>query len=153
MPTNDFPVVFVTHGTVAMMISDSPVKVPIFGEVSRNCPLALWLRQLSKQLALPSLPKAILIITAHWETANSVHITAQEKHTELFYDYGGFPKEAYEIQYKPPGDINLSKRVKTLLEQNGISAKLDEKRNFDHGVFVPLKLIYPDANIPVVALS
>ncbi|CAF1387101.1 unnamed protein product [Adineta steineri] len=152
MSTNNFPVLFVTHGAGPMMFLDSP-PIPVLGEVDRNSPAAKWYRQLSKQLALPSVPKAILIITAHWETSNSVHISAQEKHTELLYDFGGFPKEAYNIQYKPSGDINLSKRVKTLLEQNGISAKLDDKRNFDHGVFIPLKLIYPDANIPVVALS
>ncbi len=135
-----------------MMFLDSPA-MPVFGEIDRNSPAAHWFRQLSRQLALPSSPKAILIITAHWETSNTVHISAQEKHTELLYDYSGFPAEAYQIKFNPPGDINLSKRVKMLLEQAGISAKLDDKRNFDHGVFVPLKLIYPDANIPVVALS
>jgi len=119
----------------------------------KNSPAAHWFRQLSKQLALPSVPKAILVVSAHWETSNSVHISAQEKHTELLYDYYGFPAEAYQIKYTPPGDVNLSKRVKTLLEQAGIPAKLDDKRNFDHGVFVPLKLIYPDANIPVVSMS
>ena len=127
--------------------------IPIIGEVDKNSPAASWLRQLSKQLSLPSIPKAILIVTAHWETSNTVHISAQAQHTELLYDYSGFPSDAYKIKYNPPGDLNLSKRVKTLLEQAGLSAKLDEKRNFDHGVFIPLKLIYPDANIPVVAIS
>jgi aromatic ring-opening dioxygenase catalytic subunit (LigB family) len=135
-----------------MMFFDAP-SIPVIGDVGKNSPAAHWFRQLSKQLSLPSTPKAILVITAHWETSNSVHISAQEKHTELLYDYGGFPPEAYKLQYNPPGDLNLSKRVKTLLEQAGISAKLDEKRNFDHGVFVPLKLIYPDATIPVVSMS
>jgi len=135
-----------------MMFFDAP-SIPVFGEIGKNSPAAQWFRQLSTQLSLPSLPKAILVITAHWETSNTVHINAQEKHTELLYDYSGFPSEAYEIKYNAPGDINLSKRIKTLLEQNGISAKLDDQRNFDHGVFVPLKLIYPDANIPVVSMS
>ncbi len=135
-----------------MMFLDAP-PIPILGQVDKNSPAAQWFRQLSKQLSLPSLPKAILVITAHWETSNNVHISAKEKHTELLYDYSGFSSESYKIKYNPPGDINLSKRIKTLLEQAGISAKLDEKRNFDHGVFIPLKLIYPDANIPVVAIS
>jgi len=152
MSKSDFPVIFVTHGAGPMMFLDSP-PLPIFGEVGKNSPAAHWFRQLSKQLALPSLPKAILVITAHWETSNIVHISAQEKHTQLLYDYSGFPSEAYQLKYNPPGDINLSKRIKLLLEQNGISAKLDDKRNFDHGVFIPLKLIYPDANIPVVSIS
>lgn len=125
----------------------------ILGRVDRNSPAADWFRQLSRQLTLPSLPKAILVVTAHWETSDAVHITAQEQHTKLLYDYSGFPPEAYQLQYNPPGDLNLSKRIKTLLEQQGIPARLDEKRNFDHGVFVPLKLAYPDANIPVVAIS
>jgi aromatic ring-opening dioxygenase catalytic subunit (LigB family) len=135
-----------------MMFLDSP-PMPVLGGIDKNSPAAQWFRQLSTQLSLPSLPKAILVITAHWETSNTVHISAQEKHTDLLYDYSGFPSEAYKIKYNPPGDINLSKRVKTLLEQGGISAKLDDKRNFDHGVFIPLKLIYPDANIPVVSIS
>ncbi len=135
-----------------MMFLDCP-PMPVLGEIDKNSPAAQWFRQLSTQLSLPSLPKAILVITAHWETSNTVHISAQEKHTDLLYDYSGFPSEAYKIKYNPPGDINLSKRVKTLLEQSGISAKLDDKRNFDHGVFIPLKLIYPDANIPVVSIS
>jgi 4,5-DOPA dioxygenase extradiol len=135
-----------------MMFLDAPA-IPVFGGVDKNSPAAQWFRQLSKQLSLPSLPKAILIITAHWETSNTVHISAQAQHTELLYDYSGFPSEAYKLKYNPPGDLDLSKRIKTLLEQAGISAKLDDKRNFDHGVFIPLKLIYPEANIPVVAIS
>lgn len=126
---------------------------PVFGQVDKNSAAAYWFRQLSKQLALPSSPKAILIITAHWETSDTVHISGQEKHTKLLYDYYGFPPETYKLEYSPLGDINLAKRVKKLLEEAGIKAKLDDKRNFDHGVFVPLKLIYPDANIPVVSMS
>ncbi|CAF1612825.1 unnamed protein product [Rotaria magnacalcarata] len=152
MSAPDFPVVFLTHGAGPMMFFESPA-FPVFGEIDKNSPAAQWLRQLSQQLALPSLPKAILVITAHWETSNTIHISAQEKHTELLYDYHGFPSDAYKLKYNPLGDINLAKRVKTLLEEVGISAKLDDKRNFDHGVFIPLKLIYPDANIPVVSMS
>ncbi|CAF1122510.1 unnamed protein product [Adineta ricciae] len=152
MSQTDLPVIYVTHGAGPMMFLDSPA-IPVLGEVGRRSPAALWYSQLSKQLALPTVPKAVLVVTAHWETANSVHISAKEKYTELLYDYYGFPPEAYEIQYNPPGDVNLSKRVKSLLDQAGISAKLDDKRNFDHGVFIPLKLIYPDASIPVVAIS
>jgi len=152
MSKTDFPVVFVTHGAGPMMFLDSK-PFAVLGGIDRNSPAAHWFRQLSKQLALPSVPKAILIVTAHWETSDAVHISAQERHTELLYDYSGFPSEAYQLQYNPPGDVNLSKRIKALLEQHGIPAKLDEKRNFDHGVFIPLKLIYPDANIPVIAIS
>lgn len=152
MTTSDLPVVFVTHGAGPMMFFDSP-PLPILGAVDKNSPAAHWFRQLSKQLALPTTPKAIVVVSAHWETSNAVHISAQEKHTDLLYDYSGFPPESYQIQYRPPGDIKLSKRIQSLLEVAGVPAKLDEKRNFDHGVFVPLKLGFPEANIPVVAMS
>jgi len=144
--------IFVFLYSGPMMFFDSP-PIPVLGAVDKNSPAAHWFRQLSKQLALPTTPKAIIVISAHWETSNAVHISAQEQHTDLLYDYSGFPPESYKIQYRPPGDIKLSKRIQSLLEQAGIVAKLDEKRNFDHGVFVPLKLSFPDATIPVVAMS
>jgi aromatic ring-opening dioxygenase catalytic subunit (LigB family) len=122
-------------------------------QIDKHSPAAHWFRQLSKQLSLPSKPKAILIITAHWETKNIVNISAQKQHSELLYDYGGFAPEAYQLKYSPSGDLNLSNRVKSLLEQAGIQAQLNDQRNFDHGVFIPLKLIYPDADIPVVSMS
>ena len=135
-----------------MMFLESSSR-PGTSQVDKHSPAAHWFRQLSKQLALPSKPKAILIITAHWETRNIININGQPEHPELLYDYGGFPAEAYQIKYNPPGDINLANRIKSLLEQGGIQAKLNDQRNFDHGVFVPLKLIYPDADIPVVSMS
>jgi 4,5-DOPA dioxygenase extradiol len=135
-----------------MMFLESPPR-PVLGEIDKHSPAAHWFRQLSKQLSLPSKPKAILIITAHWETSDIVHINSQQQHPELFYDYGGFPAEAYQLKYNPPGDLNLANRVQSLLQQAGIAAKLNSERNFDHGVYIPLKLIYPDADIPVVSMS
>jgi len=134
------------------MFLETPPR-PILGEIDKHSPAAHWFRQLSKQLSLPSKPKAILIITAHWETKNIVNMNSQEQHPELLYDYGGFLSEAYQLKYNPPGDLNLANRVKSLLEQAGIQAQLNKERNFDHGVFIPLKLIYPDADIPVVSMS
>ncbi len=130
-----------------------PLPERRMSQFDKHSPAAHWFRQLSKQLSLPSKPKAILIITAHWETKDIVNISAQQQHSELLYDYGGFPPEAYQLKYSPPGDLNLSNRVKSLLDQAGIRAQLNTKRNFDHGVFIPLKLIYPDADIPVVSMS
>lgn len=135
-----------------MMFLESPPQ-PIVGQIDKHSPAAQWFHQLAKQLDLPSQPKAVLVISAHWETSNSVHISAQVKHNELFYDYSGFPPEAYKLKYSPPGNVELSRRIQVLLQQADISAQLDENRNFDHGVFVPLKLMYPDANIPVVSMS
>jgi aromatic ring-opening dioxygenase catalytic subunit (LigB family) len=135
-----------------MMFLDSPA-LPTLGQIDRNSPAAHWFRQLSTQLALCPSPKAVLVITAHWETTDAIHISAQEQHTDLLYDYHGFPSEAYQLKYQPAGDVRLSKRVQQLLEKAGIRARLDNRRHFDHGVFIPLKLIYPEANIPVVSMS
>jgi len=146
------PVIYVTHGAGPMMFLESSPERGM-SQFDQHSPAAQWFRQLSKQLSLPSKPKAILVITAHWETTDVIHINAQQQHPELFYDYYGFPAEAYQLKYNPPGDLSLSNRVQSLLEQAGIQAKLNHERNFDHGVFIPLKLTYPDADIPVVSMS
>ena len=71
----------------------------------------------------------------------------------LLYDYYGFPEEAYKIKYDAPGSPKVAQRVANLLQSAGLSGNLDSKRGWDHGVFVPLKLLYPAADIPVVVLS
>lgn len=105
-----------------------------------------------KQLG-PSLPRpeAILLISAHWQ-ANQPVVTSNPK-PELIYDYYGFPPEAYKIQYSAPGQPQLASQVAALLDAAGFKAKQDPKRGWDHGTFVPLKLMYPDADIPLVQLS
>ncbi|NMC45239.1 MAG: dioxygenase [Chloroflexi bacterium] len=101
----------------------------------------------------PSLgsPAAILVISAHWEEPVATITSATQP--PLFYDYYGFPEEAYQIKYPAPGDPILAGKVFNALQAHGIPAKMDDKRGFDHGMFVPLKLMYPDASIPVVQLS
>jgi aromatic ring-opening dioxygenase catalytic subunit (LigB family) len=96
-------------------------------------------------------PEAILIISAHWEEA-CVSLTSASA-PELIYDYGGFPPETYTIQYPAPGNPGLSHEIAELLESQSIPARLDEQRGFDHGMFVPLKLMYPEADIPCIQLS
>jgi 4,5-DOPA dioxygenase extradiol len=96
-------------------------------------------------------PSAILVISAHWEE-NKPTITSGV-FPALIYDYYGFPKEAYEIEYPVPGAPQLANKIFNLLARAGIDAQLDDQRGFDHGLFVPLKLMYPDANIPCVQLS
>jgi aromatic ring-opening dioxygenase catalytic subunit (LigB family) len=96
-------------------------------------------------------PKAILVVTAHWEEQQPT-ISSNEKH-DLLYDYYGFPKEAYDITYPAPGEPTVAKRVHDLLKQAGFSPKFDLKRGWDHGVFIPLKLMIPEADIPVVQMS
>ncbi|MDN3650737.1 class III extradiol ring-cleavage dioxygenase [Reinekea marina] len=96
-------------------------------------------------------PSAILVVSAHWE-ANKATITSAA-HPPLLYDYSGFPEAAYSLTYPAPGEPALAKIIFDALQKAGIDAELDENRGFDHGVFVPLTLMYPKADIPVVQLS
>jgi 4,5-DOPA dioxygenase extradiol len=96
-------------------------------------------------------PSAIVVISAHWEEEKPT-ITSGER-PSLIYDYYGFPSESYEIQYLAVGNPALAHKIFDLLKSNRIEATLTDKRGFDHGLFVPLKLMYPDATIPCVQLS
>lgn len=121
--------------------------MPLLGD-NRHADMVRFLREVTPSIGRPA---AILIISAHWEE-NQPTITAG-KFPALIYDYHGFPKEAYEIEYPAPGDPALAGRIAGLLESSGFDAVLDAQRGFDHGVFVPLKLMYPDADVPCVQLS
>jgi aromatic ring-opening dioxygenase catalytic subunit (LigB family) len=96
-------------------------------------------------------PSAIILVSAHWEEASPT-ITLGDN-PSLIYDYYGFPKQAYEIQYPAPGEPNLARKVFSLLSDKGIECILDDKRGYDHGLFVPLKIMYPQADIPCIQLS
>jgi len=104
--------------------------------------------------ALPSRlprPEAILVISAHWEESAATLTGAENP--AMFHDYYGFPAEAYEIKYPAPGSPELAKRITGLLNENKIPARIDPQRGFDHGLFIPLKLMYPEADIPSLQLS
>jgi len=96
-------------------------------------------------------PSAILVISAHWEEKLPT-ITSGEN-PSLIYDYHGFPEESYNIKYPCPGEPLLADQVYRLLNTAGIEARLDKQRGFDHGLFVPLKIMYPEADIPCIELS
>ena len=100
---------------------------------------------------MPERPKAILVVSGHWETRGFA-LTADPK-PPLVYDYYGFPPHTYSLRYDAPGAPALAERAASLLAAAGLAAGLDPKRGLDHGVFVPLKVIYPDADVPVVELS
>lgn len=100
---------------------------------------------------LPEKPRAILMISAHWlETEFRTTGAAQPG---LIYDYYGFPIHTYELRYPAPGCPELATRVVELLKVAGMQAVCDDERGFDHGMFIPLKLMFPEAQIPVVQLS
>ncbi|MGC8592177.1 DODA-type extradiol aromatic ring-opening family dioxygenase [Acidithiobacillus sp.] len=100
---------------------------------------------------LPACPKALLVISAHWEATT---FTLQKNTTPgLLFDYFGFPAHTYQLDWPAPGDPGLAERTAALLQAAGLDADFDEKRGFDHGVFVPLKIAFPEADIPCVQLS
>jgi aromatic ring-opening dioxygenase catalytic subunit (LigB family) len=95
--------------------------------------------------------RAVLMISAHWEEP-AFTLTSNPR-PPMIYDYGGFPDYTYHIHYDAPGDPALAARVKSLLDVAGLPARLDTERGFDHGAFTPLKVMYPNADVPVVQLS
>jgi aromatic ring-opening dioxygenase catalytic subunit (LigB family) len=100
---------------------------------------------------LPGKPKAVLVISGHWEAEDFTVSTAAQPPME--YDYYGFPEHTYHIKYPAPGSPALASRIKTLLAEAGSNPREDADRGFDHGTFVPLGLMYPQADVPVVMLS
>lgn len=112
-------------------------------------PLADYLRGIAE--AVGRRPRAVLVVTAHWMTERPTVGNAQAHH--LLYDYYNFPDYTYQLQYPATGAPDVAARVVELLANAGIAADLDDKRGIDHGVFIPFKLIYPDADVPIVPMS
>jgi aromatic ring-opening dioxygenase catalytic subunit (LigB family) len=141
--TNRMPVVFLPHGGGPWPFVDIGWNLQDADE------LAKYLREVR---ALPKAPpKALLVISAHWEEREPTVMTSARP--PMLYDYYGFPEASYEIQWPAPGEPALAARVQELLAKAGMPSRTDNARGFDHGTFVPLKLTYPDADIPTVQLS
>jgi len=121
--------------------------LPILGDPSHKA-MVDFMKQLPSQIPKP---EVILVISAHWEEPAATVLGATKP--PLFYDYYGFPPEAYTLTYPVPGHPALAERIVDLLEAQQIRSHLDLQRGFDHGVFIPLKLMYPQADIPTVQLS
>jgi aromatic ring-opening dioxygenase catalytic subunit (LigB family) len=137
------PVVFLPHGGGPWPFVDMGLEPRDVDE------LATYLRSVSD---LPNAaPKALLVISAHWEAAVPTVMTAERP--PLLYDYYGFPPESYQIRWSAPGAPRLAARVRDLLGAAHIATAEDSQRGFDHGTFVPLKLAYPNADVPTVQLS
>jgi aromatic ring-opening dioxygenase catalytic subunit (LigB family) len=96
-------------------------------------------------------PKAILVVSGHWEAPVATVLTSPRP--PLLYDYYGFPPESYALTWPAPGEPHVAARVRELLSKAGFETAADDRRGFDHGAFVPLKLTYPDADVPTVQLS
>jgi 4,5-DOPA dioxygenase extradiol len=97
-------------------------------------------------------PAGIAIVSAHWESPGPVRVNSVAR-PPLIYDFGGFPRPLYEMTYPAPGSPELAAEVLDLLEKEGISAGAERARGWDHGVWIPLKLLYPDARAPVIEIS
>jgi len=121
--------------------------LPILGDPGHQAMLD-FMRGLPSQLRKPD---AILVISAHWEEITATLLGAQNP--SMFYDYYGFPDKAYQITYPAPGSPALAKRIAGMLQENAIASRIDLERGFDHGLFIPLRLMYPQADIPALQLS
>jgi aromatic ring-opening dioxygenase catalytic subunit (LigB family) len=137
------PVAFVPHGGGPWPFVELGLDPREKGE------LADYLRELRE---LPGTrPRALLVISAHWEERVPTVMTSPRP--PLYFDYYGFPPASYQLTWPAPGDPALAARVQALLGAAGIPSATDAQRGFDHGTFVPLKLTYPDAEVPTVQLS
>ncbi len=128
------PVLFLSHGAPSL-----PLEA---GETG-----ATW-KKLGAQLSKPT---AILVISAHWET--SVPTISRAVQPETIHDFSGFPEELYRLQYPAPGAPQMAEAAAQALQQAGIPVSLDDRRGLDHGAWVPLSMMFPQADIPVAQLS
>lgn len=132
------PALFLSHGSPMMALEPGPARSFLAGLGN----------------SLPR-PRAVLVISAHHDAAfegGDISITASTQ-PETVHDFGGFPAELFAMRYPAPGDPELAHEVAALLSDAGFPARLDPARGLDHGAWVPLSLIYPAADIPVVQLS
>ena len=129
-----FPSLYISHGS-PMLALEPGASGPALARLAA---------------ALPK-PKAIVIVSAHWESSEL--LVSGNPQPETWHDFGGFPQALFEVQYPAPGNPQLAAEVVELLKADGLPARIDSQRPFDHGVWVPLSLMYPQADIPVVQVS
>ncbi|KAL1890321.1 hypothetical protein Sste5346_008323 [Sporothrix stenoceras] len=139
------PVIALSHGGGPMPVLGDPSHSDLVESMRTKVPAILGLNDTERR------PKAIILVTAHWsENVPSISSGAKPK---LLYDYGGFPPEAYRLKYDAPGSPEIAQRVSELLSAKGFKPDLDDERGWDHGVFVPMLLVHPAADIPVIQVS
>lgn len=131
----------------ALYLSHGGGPLPLLGD-DRHREMTGLLRAIATRITKPS---AIIVISAHWE--EKVATVTHGAQPSMIYDYYGFPSEAYEFRYAAPGAPELARNVAELLGGHGIESRLDNERGFDHGLYVPLMLMYPEADIPCIQVS
>ncbi|WP_137806777.1 class III extradiol ring-cleavage dioxygenase [Pseudomonas sp. G(2018)] len=129
-----FPSLYISHGS-PMLALEPGASGPALARLAADMPK----------------PKAIVIVSAHWES-HELLVSANPR-PETWHDFGGFPRALFEVQYPAPGDPRLAAEVVELLNAAELPAHIDRQRPFDHGVWVPLSLMYPQADIPIVQVS
>jgi 4,5-DOPA dioxygenase extradiol len=129
------PTLFISHGSPMLALHDTPAH--------------RFLQELGKSLARP---KAILVASAHWESVGAPAVSLASR-PETIHDFGGFPQALYDIEYAAPGAPQTAERAASLLEQAGIAVNRSAQRGLDHGAWVPLRLMYPEADLPVAQIS
>ena len=129
------PALFVSHGSPMMVIEDSPARRFLLGWHDAN-----------------QIPVAILVISAHWENLGGPAVSTAVQ-PDTLYDFSGFARELYAIQYTPPGMPELAAQAIRLLQAAGFAVKSAASRGLDHGAWAPLSLMYPNADIPVFQVS
>jgi aromatic ring-opening dioxygenase catalytic subunit (LigB family) len=142
--TTKMPTLYIPHGAGPCFFMDWTM-----GPRDTWDKLAGWLRGIDG--SLPESPRALVVVSAHWETPVPTVIASARP--PLLFDYFGFPKRTYELEWAAPGSPGLADRIRSLLSSAKIESQSDTQRGFDHGVFVPMKVAYPDAKIPTVQLS
>lgn len=128
------PTLFVSHGAPDILLQQGKT-------------LALW-KTLGEKLPRPD---SILVVSAHWTTSSP--LVGSAAHPRTIHDFGGFPQALYQMRYDAPGAVELAYRVETLLSKANIAIQRDPTYGLDHGAWVPLKCLYPNASIPVTQLS
>ena len=136
------PVYFLSHGGGPWPYMSGPMR-QMFTLLEAS------LQDIPRQL--PRQPKAVLVVSGHWE--ESEFTISSGKEPDMVFDYHGFPPEMYQIRYPAPGDPALAKHVGDLVRKAGWAVRLDPQRGFDHGTFSMMKPIYPDADVPIVQIS
>ena len=136
------PTYFISHGGGPWPYLDGPFR-RTFDQLEQS------LLDIRKELN--DAPRAVLVISGHWEE-NGFAISSGEQ-PGMVYDYSGFPEHTYRIRYKAPGSPALAARIQELLAAGGVGARLDPERGYDHGTFSIMKPLYPGEDIPMVQLS
>jgi aromatic ring-opening dioxygenase catalytic subunit (LigB family) len=141
MAISKLPTYFISHGGGPWPWLKQ--EMPFYAQLEAS------LQDIPRQIG--ALPKAVLMISGHWESDDFAVMSNPKP--GMLYDYSGFPEHTYHVQYPAPGDPALAQQVHTLLTAAGLPSHLDAQRGFDHGMFAPMFAIYPQAEVPVIQLS